>query len=214
MSFDPTTYLVQAGLKSLGFDPGALDGVEGPKTRSARSAWADQHLAEKSPSNPDHAAFIARLIRIAEGELYVRETSKNRGPGIEKYWAATTYPDGYQNREPYCAAGLCWAIREAAKGLDHAWQVPRTAAAFGYDEWARANTSAGIAYRVTPAKAQAGDIVVFNFSHVGLVVGRDASGSLQTIEWNTNEAGDREGGGVYRKVRALGSVRSIHRILP
>lgn len=212
MPYDPDVFLVQAGLKSLGFDPGPLDGENGPRTQAARSAWADSKVQVKHlPASPELAAFISRLIATAEGELYVRETSKNHGPGIEKYWSATSYPEGYQNREPYCAAGLCWAIREAATGHEHSWQLPRTAAAFGFDEWARANTSAGIAYRVTPAKAQRGDIVVFSFSHVGLVTGRTADGNLSTIEWNTNEAGDREGGGCYRKTRGFGSVRSIHR---
>lgn len=35
----PTIYLQQAGLKSLGFDPGPLDGVDGPKTRTAEAKW-------------------------------------------------------------------------------------------------------------------------------------------------------------------------------
>lgn len=213
MPYDPDVFLVQAGLKSLGFDPGPLDGVNGPATKAARSAWADSHLQAKAESaeTPDLKAFLDRLIRTAEGELSIRETSKNQGPGIEKYWTATSYPDGYQNREPYCAAGLCWAIREAAKGLAHKWQLPTSPAAFGFDEWARANASAGISYRVTPAKARRGDIVVFSFSHVGLVVGRDADGDLLTIEWNTNAAGSREGDGCFRKSRGLANVRSIHR---
>ena len=50
------------------------------------------------------------LVALAAAELWVRETSKNQGPGVQKYWAATSYPDGYQNREPYCAAFVCWLI--------------------------------------------------------------------------------------------------------
>lgn len=214
MDFDPATYLIQVGLKTLGFDPGKPDGIDGPKTKAARQAWAEKFLADKKEVSPSHQAFLERLIQIAAGELHVRETSQNHGEGIEKYWAATTYPDGYKNREPYCAAGLCWAIREAARGYEHAWQLPNSPAAFGFDAWASSNASACIAYRVTPAKAQAGDIIVFSFSHVGLVTGRDPEGHLLTIEWNTNAAGEREGGGVYRKTRSLGSVRSIHRFLP
>lgn len=34
-----TTYLQQVGLKTLGFDPGPIDGVEGDLTRAAMSAW-------------------------------------------------------------------------------------------------------------------------------------------------------------------------------
>ena len=214
MAFDPTTYLVQNGLKSLGFDPGALDGDNGPKTQAARQAWADSRLADKSAATPARASFIARLLAVAESQLHVRETSRNHGDGIAKYWPATNYPEGYTNREPYCAAGLCWCIREASFGYQHEWQLPTTAAAFGYDEWARDNAAAGILYRVTPAKAAAGDIVVYDFhgqGHVGLVTGRSAAGDLLTIEFNTGDANAREGDGVYRRTRSLTPVRSIHR---
>ena len=56
---------------------------------------------------------------------------------------------------------------------------------------------------------QRGDIVVFNFSHVGIAVGPvDANGFVPTVEGNTNAAGSREGDGVYRKLRSIHSIRS------
>lgn len=39
MPYDPIIEAAQIGLKSLGFDPGVADGFDGPKTRSALSAW-------------------------------------------------------------------------------------------------------------------------------------------------------------------------------
>ena len=47
-----------------------------------------------------------KLIDIAMRDEGQKETSRNRGPAIEKFWTATNYPDGYVNREPYCAAGV------------------------------------------------------------------------------------------------------------
>jgi hypothetical protein len=54
-----------------------------------------------------------------------------------------------------------------------------------------------------------GDIIVFNFSHVGIAAGApDVNGNFSTVEGNTNQAGSREGDGVYRKIRNVSSVRS------
>ena len=44
------------------------------------------------------------IVAIAAAQLGVHETSANQGPGLEKCWTATSYgPDGYKNREPWCA---------------------------------------------------------------------------------------------------------------
>lgn len=68
-------------------------------------------------------------------------------------------------------------------------------------------------------KPMAGDIVVFTFSHIGIVetVGNSA---VNTIEGNTNEAGSREGTAVLQKTRTNSLVRRFirlpvkHRLLP
>lgn len=41
MSYSTETFLLQTGLKSLGFDPGPLDGYRGSKTANALSAYLD-----------------------------------------------------------------------------------------------------------------------------------------------------------------------------
>ena len=50
MPFKPETYLLQVGVKSLGFDPGPLDGLDGAKTWAAVAAFA------ASDKNPNHQA--------------------------------------------------------------------------------------------------------------------------------------------------------------
>ena len=60
-------------------------------------------------------------------------------------------------------------------------------------------------------KPEAGDIVVFTFSHIGIVETPGAS-AVDTIEGNTNEAGSREGKFVMRKNRALTVVRRFIRL--
>jgi Putative peptidoglycan binding domain/CHAP domain len=63
----------------------------------------------------------------------------------------------------------------------------------------------------SPHVPHKGDIVVYTFSHIGIVEGT-GSGSLQTIEGNTNEQGSREGTTCTRKQRALSLVRCFIRL--
>jgi hypothetical protein len=60
-------------------------------------------------------------------------------------------------------------------------------------------------------KPMAGDIVVYTFSHIGIVetVGESA---VNTIEGNTNEAGSREGTAVLQKSRTKSLVRRFIRL--
>lgn len=148
--------------------------------------------------------LIDRLIAIAKKEVGIFETSKNHGVGIEKYWEATTYPDGYKNREPYCAAALCWMIEQ----LNHFTEKnrPKSARAFDFENWAKVQK---LKLTMNPKKVKRGDIVIFEFSHIALAVSdSDSTGLFQTIEGNTNPAGSREGDGVYKKTRNVSSLRS------
>jgi putative peptidoglycan binding protein/CHAP domain-containing protein len=63
----------------------------------------------------------------------------------------------------------------------------------------------------SPHVPHRGDIVVYMFSHIGIVEGT-GSGSLQTIEGNTNEKGSREGTTCRRKQRGLAEVRCFIRL--
>lgn len=56
-----------------------------------------------------------------------------------------------------------------------------------------------------------GDIVVFNFSHIG-IVDVPGTGQVRTIEGNTNEAGSREGTTVRQKDRPFSVVRCFIRL--
>ncbi len=60
-------------------------------------------------------------------------------------------------------------------------------------------------------RPQIGDICVFTFSHIGIVESVNPA-AVGTIEGNTNEAGGREGTGVWRKSRSLSVVRKFIRL--
>jgi peptidoglycan hydrolase-like protein with peptidoglycan-binding domain len=213
VKFDSKTFLLQTGLKSLGFDfgpppakYGRIDGDFGPKTQAAISAFEAAHSATPAPQG----AFGSSLVDIATQELLkdVRETSKNQGAEIAKYWTATTYPNGYKNREPYCAAFVCWLFMTAAAGRKVPFTLPKSPVAYDFESWARANAGKGVTVAKTP---QAGDVFTLDTaSHVGLVVGVNGS-TVITIEANTDGSGSREGDGVYKRSRSIASVRQFIR---
>jgi hypothetical protein len=206
-------YLQQAGLKSLGHDPGPLDGIPGPRTTAARAAW-EASLDRPAPLPADQS--IARLlVHLAIADLGIKETSKNQGPGIAKYWPATTYPDGYKNREPYCAAAVCYWIHEACADRKIAFDLPRSARAFDFLTWPSKELNQGLLYLNKRADLLPGDIVVWEFSHVSVLEhpAPKTQTHLRTLDANTSpESGDNEGGGVYRRTRDRTLARGIVRI--
>lgn len=163
-----------------------VDGIIGPITRKA---------------------IADRLLGIAKGELGIHETSRNQGPGIAKYWTATNYQEGYANREPWCAAFICWVIKQSNILTDN--NRPKSASAYGFEDWAK---ELGIKVMFYPNTINRGDIVIYQFSHIGIASSNtDRDGDFTAIEGNTNMKGDREGGSVLEKTRSISSVRSVIR---
>jgi hypothetical protein len=161
-----------------------------------------------------------KLAKIAQSQVGVRESGSNSGDDIRKYQQTTSLePD----RWPWCAAFVDWCIKEWLKddeviawlGLKartpEQWR-PKTALAYGFLSWAtgRPNTTAVLSPN---RQAQEGDIVVYTFSHVGIVVA-DNGESIKTIEGNTNGEGSRDGDGVYAKTRNKTLVKRYVRIFP
>lgn len=172
-------------------------------------------------------ALRQKLVDIAKSQEGVREVPKdsNTGAMVREYQAATNLQGtGW----PWCAAFVCWCVREwgkdpevlSAMGMDREafarWR-PQTAAAYGFDAWARSKGLLVIDENRQPGTAtlHTGDIVTYDFSHVGILeTDTDGGSVLHTIEGNTDSAGSREGGGVYRKIRPRSQARTIIRLLP
>lgn len=171
------------------------DGDIGPNTLKA---IADK-LGIKEESNS--------LIEIALKDVGIYETSKNNGIGIAKYWTATDYEDGYKLRAPYCAAAVCYWIKES--NLFSEENRPKTAAAFGFEKWAK---RIGLSVTKNPTEIKKGMIVVFNFSHVGIAISdSDSKGNFSTVEANTSQGqsgSQRDGGGVWKRSRNIRVIRS------
>ena len=210
---DRNTFLVQTGLKSLGFDPGEIDGDLGPFTLAALSAF-DASLKQPAAESKLAALLVARGV----GQRHVIETSKNQGPGILKFWGATTYPEGYDNREPWCAAFVCWCLREALSELSPASQRPtgfnRLTSPVAYDAetWAASMKGKGVLL-LDPKiwEIRPGDIVTLSVSSHIVIATKGRKTTFDTVEGNTNEAGSREGDGVYFRSRPRSHARKIIR---
>jgi hypothetical protein len=150
------------------------------------------------------------LVEVAASQIGVHETSRNAGPGLIKYWQATNYEDGMTHRQPWCAAFVAWVVFEGIKrrgGEDLALgdaSRPRSAAVSEWVRWAMRPEHGCLVFGPSDPKhrPEPGDIVVFTFSHIGIVE-RFADRIVHTIEGNTDDEGSREGVKVCRKQRKL-----------
>jgi hypothetical protein len=161
------------------------------------------------------------LAELAAAECGTREESPNSGRRVRLYQSATHLRPAPW---PWCSAFVCYIVRqwierqEVADWLGlrsttpEAWR-PKTALAFGLLSWARARPRT-CRQLGDSDRAAAGDIVVYSFSHCGIVLADIDGGLLSVAEGNTNPEGSREGDGVYRKIRSRNSVVSFIRFNP
>ena len=159
------------------------------------------------------------FVTIAREEVGIRETSRNQGPGIAKYWPDTTYPGGYKNREPYCAAFVCWVCAEASRRGYDIGPRPNSAAVREIVEWSKRPGSGCLRFTGASSRyrPQPGDLVWWAFSgarpnHIGIVAKLDGANQIVTIEGNTNPAGSREGDGVYERKRSISGAGGFIRL--
>lgn len=178
-------------------------------------------MSEPLPAILTPAQARDALARIAESQLGVREHGGNNcGPEIRKYQKATwLMPDAW----PWCGAFVCWVVQQwlaspsALAALKMSVESagafrPRTAGAWDLVRWAKEN---GLKVVGENEPARRGDIVVFDFSHVGFVAEDSDRGEIATIEGNTNGRGERDsesGDGVFRKHRDRELVKAFIRL--
>ena len=152
-----------------------------------------------------------RIASIAESKIGLRESGRpNSGEQIREFLAADSYkPNATDDGYPWCAAFVCRIVQLAMEGREWTFKRPTTPGAWAFEDWSLAQDRSTWTRRPPGEDVERGDIVIFNFSHIGICVrGPDERGMIKTVEGNTNDAGSREGDGVYRKIRPLASIRS------
>jgi len=171
-----------------------------------------------------------KLLEIARRDVGRKEDSKNRAHWIGKLWEATSYgAAGYNDRAPYCAAGVAYCVREWLRLLDvraafgfadftvaDRWRC-KSASCFHADdswlEWAHDHATV----QVLPPETilRAADLVIYTYSHIEIVSDDDgtATGPFVAIGYNTNAAAARDGEGCFEKPRTRERVKCFIRLL-
>jgi len=141
-----------------------------------------------------------RALRAADALVGVMEQGgNNTGPMVNKIIKA----NGGDIGEPWCGDFIAYCYRQAgSKAVTRSWASVRALGGIR-----------GVKRVKTP---QAGDLVRFNFDHVGMYV-KEAGMFIETIEGNTGASGavsdSKTGGdGVYRKRRAKSLVNDYLRV--
>lgn len=153
-----------------------------------------------------------KLVELALAEVGVEEIDgSNCGPRVNEYKGATNLPAS--EAWPWCAAFICWLVREAMRGTNvpetATFRRPRTAGAWDFENWSRRQDDSTQTKKPHNGDIRPGDIVIFTFPHIGLAIAKpDPDGYVLTVEGNTDKAGSREGGGVFRKARHQSKIRS------
>lgn len=146
------------------------------------------------------------VVNIYTAEIGVRElTGHNDGVRVIQYLQSAHLSKG----NPWCAAFVCWTYKQSnvntiISGYSPAW-------------FPNSNTiyTRGSAINRIPDRADVFGIYFKNkgrIAHVGFIDKWPPNNSYcVTVEGNTNEAGSREGDGVYKKRRLKNQIYKVSR---
>lgn len=148
-----------------------------------------------------------RVKEIYTAELGVRELSgRNDGERVEMYLQSV----GHKKGAPWCAAFVSWVYQEAdIKAPRSAWSPA----------WFPISNTVYIRRASKNKTPDSGDVFGIYFqnlkriAHVGFIDEWQSGSVAITVEGNTNEAGSREGDGVYRKRRLKSQIYKVSRWL-
>lgn len=148
----------------------------------------------------------SRVIEAYSSQIGVREaTGKNDGEAVEMFLAVTGLGKGYA----WCAAFVAWAFNESGVVASKSAWSP---------SWFPTSKTIYIRGGDRNQTPQAADVFGIYFTnlkriaHVGFVDDWQMNTShVITVEGNTNDAGSREGDGVYRKRRLKSQVYKVSR---
>ncbi|WKE64619.1 CHAP domain-containing protein [Gallaecimonas kandeliae] len=190
-----------------------VDGVVGSATWKALA-----HSSAEPKDNRNIATPYVQLVDIAKQYIGVKETGNNKIGKSEKmreiFEADDLAINGETDGYPWCAAFVSLCVQKLCKKSSYfsALVPPREPSVNRFlTQWAKQQGCLIFSPHSKTYAPRAGDIVVFTFSHIGIVESNNGK-LVSTIEGNTNAAGSREGVCVARKSRSLSIVRKFIRL--
>lgn len=181
------------------------------KTPKSKPVYVDP---DKGPSSGIMSDFAKEMVRVSQTQLGIFEhpMNSNSGPEVESFYQRSTFLKG--TGWPWCAAFMCYVFKTAASkpGIEHSFKLPMTAGAYDFENWARNNSHYVEIIKSPFNKILPGDVIIFNFGHIGLSISEIKNGRIDCVEGNTDDRGSREGGGVYKKSRNLSLLKTVLRI--
>jgi len=158
------------------------------------------------------------LSDIAAKYIGVKETGNNKAGSSKKmleiFEADNLVINGKTDGYPWCAAFVSLCVQKLCRtsSLYGALIPPREPSVNRFlNIWAKQNNCLVFKPDSKVFTAMKGDIVVFTFSHIGIVESNNGT-TITTIEGNTNDAGSREGITVARKQRTPSIIKSVIRL--
>lgn len=209
-TLDAVKYFQARGTDITG-RPLLVDGEVGDKTWEAlrNSTGGGGAKPPEPPKNEQGGAVGQRIARIAlaEAQKGVREHGKNTGKDVRKYQDSTGLGGtGWA----WCAAFVTWCYETAGLVLRSAWGFAGVA---DLEAWGR--KTGKWKPRVAGYTPPTGAIVIFKFSHTGIVISGGKSADI-TVEGNTssgNQGSQRDGDGVFQRTRSHSIIKG-YVILP
>jgi len=209
-------------------DSGSLSAVNGASNRF--SQYSSSFVGEFSggpsvhPSSFEEGEYeplppgngtIEDLIKGAMSEAnQIVERGENNHPALKKYWDSLGRPGGYNSRLAWCAAFVCYHIKNS--GILPPGEEPRTADSTAFEEWAKRKPYCKVIHN--PRQIKAGDIIKFRGRHVGLARADSDGEKIYTIEGNAgaprnNSVGVKPGHeGCWAKDKHINQVAYVVRM--
>lgn len=134
------------------------------------------------------------VLKIARAEVGNRDNGNNKVKYNTEYYGREVEGGAY----PWCCVFVWWVFKHAKASILF----------FNGKKCASCTTTRNTMIAQKVDKPQAGDLVFFNFiggrdkvEHIGIVESVNADGSITTIEGNTSEGNNSNGGFVMRRIR-------------
>lgn len=150
---------------------------------------------------------ISNLLQIARDQIGVTEWPKNSNKVLYNTWYYDSQVSG--SGYPWCMAFVQWCFNQNGTKLPY-----KTASCSALLNWYKKNKPKQV-FVINP---KPGDVVIYNFGHTGIVESwngyNSASGKITAIEGNTsstNKGSQDNGGGVFRRIRAISTVTAFIR---